>query len=103
MTDDNKSEGDIWNALRSASQIKRSQNRDNSADLLRAAKIPFESNNMGAHLIVRPALSLEVADFWPGTGKWIVRGSTMKHMRGAKNLIDWCKTRAVVKSPAPKR
>ena len=97
---DDEDQRAVWGGLKMQSQIKRSQNRDNSAELLRAASIPFESSDMGVHLIVRPASSSFVIDFWPGTGKWIVRGHSGVHMRGVRNLLQWCKERAF--NPASK-
>lgn len=57
--------------MRSESQERRRNNREQSADILRREGIKFETHNAGAHLIVTYAA--RVADFWPGTGKWIIR------------------------------
>lgn len=89
MTDDDA--GNLWDGLKARSQVKRSQNRISSAELLRAANIPFESNNMGAHLVVTAGSF--VVDFWPGTGKWIARENSATHMRGVRSLVSWCKSR----------
>jgi len=64
---------DDFNAMREHSQVKRASNRISSAGLLEARGITFESKNGGAHLIVQH--EGKVIDFWPGTGKWIARGS----------------------------
>lgn len=77
-------EGDFWRDVNAARQQKRASNRDNSADMLRAAGVKFEERNIGAHLIVQAPG--ETIDFWPGTGLWIVRGST-KRSYGVRNLI----------------
>lgn len=44
---------DLKPAMQEASQQRRASNRDNSAALLRANGVQFESKNGGAHLIVR--------------------------------------------------
>lgn len=68
--------GEFWNdikpAMKEASKERRRANRENSADMLRACGIEFESRNGGAHLIVKGRLG-QTIDFWPGTGKFIVR------------------------------
>lgn len=63
--------GDLYNAHRKARQDKRAANRENAAVMLLEAGISFQSKNMGAHLIV--SHNGKVVDFWPGTGKWMVR------------------------------
>ena len=73
--------GDDFNAMRKAGQEKRARNRESSARLLEARGIRFESKNHGAHLVVEGRI-----DFWPGTGKWIERGSNKKG-RGVKGVI----------------
>jgi len=83
--------GDDWRELKAESQRKRADNRDASARNLTAADIPFETHNGGAHLIVH-GNGLTV-DFWPGTGLWMVRG-TSERRYGVCNLIkrlgrDW--------------
>ena len=67
-----------------ASKAKRASNRGNSAELLRAAGVEFESKNGGAHLIVTQGGM--VFDFWPGTGKWCQRG-TADYQRGVFSLL----------------
>lgn len=66
------------------SKIKRASNRETSADILRENGFAFESKNGGAHLIVSGATI--IADFWPGTGKFSVRG-TGKYSRGVFSLL----------------
>lgn len=77
--------GDYWRDVRAARQQKRAENRTDSASMLLAAGLKFETKNLGAHLIVR-ALGLTV-DFWPGTGLWIVR-NPRREGRGVQRLID---------------
>lgn len=54
---DDDTMADYWRdakpAMQEASQQRRASNRANSAALLRANGVPFESKNGGAHLIVR--------------------------------------------------
>lgn len=71
-------------AMKQLGQERRAQNRANSAELLRERGISFETKNDGAHLIVRHGG--KVADLWPGTGKYTIRG-TNKYRRGVFNLI----------------
>lgn len=79
--------GEVFNAMREASKEKRAKNRDSSAQLLTAAGIPYESKNIGAHLIVDGDI-----DFWPGTGLWMIRGHKRKR-RGVRRLITFVKGR----------
>lgn len=79
--------GDIFNEMREASQKRRASNRENSAEILTRARIPFESKNDGAHLIVDGRI-----DFWPGTGLWIVRGRKQKR-RGVRRLIIYVRSK----------
>jgi hypothetical protein len=85
--------GDYWRdvtpALKERSQQKRASNRQQSAKMLTDAKVKFESRNGGAHLIVTAADGL-VADFWPGTGKWMQRGYPGSS-RGVRSLLRFCK------------
>jgi hypothetical protein len=62
---------------------RRAGNRDSSAAVLAERGITFESKNSGVHLIVTHGE--KVADFWPGTGKYIVRGG--RQGRGVFNLL----------------
>lgn len=77
--------GEFFNDLRKFRQEKRADNRESSRQLLLDAGIPFQERNGGAHLIVA-----ERFDFWPGTGKWIERG-TKTYRRGVFNLIKAAK------------
>jgi hypothetical protein len=86
--DDSETMGDYWRAvtpgMKERSKAKRANNREQSAELLRAAGVPFESKNSGAHLIVDGRF-----DFWPGTGLWIERDGRgeRKRNRGIRNLL----------------
>jgi hypothetical protein len=74
---------DMWRDVRKHAQAKRASNRQGSADVLRREGIAFEARNDGAHLIV--SVGERVADFWPGTGLFQVRGG--KRGRGVCNLV----------------
>ena len=74
---------DVKPAMQEASQQRRASNRANSAALLRANGVPFESKNGGAHLIVEGREC--PIDFWPGTGKWHSRCG--KKGFGVRNLV----------------
>lgn len=76
----------IWKGYKEASQEKRAKNRENSADLLTKKEIPFIEHNGGAHLVVNH--KGKFIDFWPGTGKYIVRGSKTKG-RGIFNMLKY--------------
>ena len=75
--------GEVFNAMREHSKQKRANNRQSSKAMLDAHNIRYVTKNIDAHLIVEDRI-----DFWPGTGKWIVRGEK-KHRRGVKKLIAY--------------
>jgi hypothetical protein len=81
---------DDFRALRESRKKKRSHNRQQSRKLLDQWNIEYTVHNMGAHFIVEvPGTDGEQkVDFWPGTGKWIPRGSN-KHGRGVKKLLTY--------------
>lgn len=66
------------------SKAKRAGNRENSAEILTQRGVSFTPKNGGAHLIVNH--NGKVADFWPGTGKYQVRGAG-PYKRGVFNLL----------------
>lgn len=76
--------GEAFNALREARRERRASHRTTTPELLRERGVAFESKNAGAHLIVRHAG--KVADLWPGTGKFQVRGNP-RYGRGVFNLL----------------
>ncbi len=76
--------GDLFKLIGEASKAKRAANRTQSTRLLTDKGIRFNSSNAGAHLIVTH--NDTVVDFWPGTGKWIIRGSG-EYCRGVFNLL----------------
>jgi hypothetical protein len=76
--------------LKEHSQRKRASNRQSGQQKLAEAGVPFTEHNGGAHLIVQTPAG--VVDFWPGTGKWILRG-TGAYCRGVDYLLWACKVR----------
>jgi hypothetical protein len=85
---------EIWNAMkdinREESQKRRANNRDSSAAILQEKGIPYETSNGGVHLVIRH--KGRRADFWPGTGKWIVAGGKdfeRVEARGVHSLIKF--------------
>ncbi len=84
--------GEFWNdvgpGMRADSQAKRANNREWSSTYLKEHGIPFETRNEGVHLIINK--SGRRADFWPGTGKWVIRGRPGhgdQHGRGVRGLV----------------
>ena len=76
---------DLMRDLKKIKQEHRGNNRELAPELLKQAGISFESKNLGAHLIVSAGCSK--IDFWPGTEKWISRGSVKKRGFGIESLI----------------
>lgn len=74
---------DHFDDLRKYNQHKRASNREKSQQLLVKHGVTFTIHNSGAHLIVHSPEGL--IDFWPGTGKWIIRGKA--DGRGVFNLL----------------
>jgi len=77
---------EVWEGYAERSKAKRASNRANSAQTLRTFGIEFTSHNSGAHLIVKCGDGF--IDFWPGTGKWFVRGQP-DGKRGVMNLVKF--------------
>lgn len=76
--------GEDFKALREESKERRGVYRKIAKNLLRRKGICFDERNQGAHLIVEsPGGKI---DFWPGTGKFIVRKSGAVG-RGVFNLL----------------
>lgn len=81
---DDEDIGDYYRAKREQSKAKRASNREQSTQMLVDAKVRFESKNDGAHLIINGGKT--TIDFWPGTGKWLVRGDK-RWNRGIAKLL----------------
>jgi len=77
--------GDDWKAFREANRQKKLNNKSYSTQYLIDNEIDFKSHNSGSHLVIMHG-GLALADFWPSTGKYKVRG-TIKYKRGLMNLI----------------
>lgn len=74
--------GDLFRDYKKAKKAKKEQNNKSSTALIKElydveTKSPY-------HLVVRH--NDVVADFWPSTGKYHIRG-TGKYHRGIRNLI----------------
>jgi hypothetical protein len=79
---------EYFDDLRAVSQDKRRKNREWSAEYLRKLGINFTTNNGGVHLMISQQET--IVDFWPGTGKWIVRPTREQKKlegRGVLNLV----------------
>ena len=83
-TTDDEGSAEYWRDVREYGQEKRARNRESSAEILREVGIEFTALNSGAHLFVRGRAG--EADFWPGTGLWVMRG-TGRRGRGVWRLI----------------
>lgn len=74
--DDDDDMGAMYRAMKQAHANKREENRDNSATLLIKYGIAFDTCNFGAHLMIKLGgknTTNSIIDFWPGTGRWVVR------------------------------
>lgn len=78
---------EIISSMRQESQLRRSHSRENSPKILTERGIEFEIKNQGVHLIVRG--NGHVVDFWPGTGKFIMRERGSRKGRGVFNLLKY--------------
>lgn len=88
-------DGEMWAEYRAERQAKRASNRAHAEAQLRAVPgITVTTANDGAHYVI--GSSAGVIDFWPGTGLWIVRGST-KRRRGIAGLIQFINDASRVK------
>lgn len=77
-------DSDDWRAYREIGKGKRERNKHNSTHILDENNVSYDSHNNGIHLVVKH--NGFIADFWPSTGKYMVRGST-KYKRGVHNLL----------------
>ena len=82
--------GEGWAEHKKQRQEKKASNRESSANRLDEIGIPYVSKNGGAHLIVSiygvDTKKQQIIDFWPGTGKWIVRSG--EKGRGIRSLLE---------------
>lgn len=77
--------GELFKDLKEHSQQKRASNRETSSELLNKHKIPYQSKNYGAHLII--TYNSVIIDFWPGTGMFILRNKQKTRGRGIFKLF----------------
>ena len=75
--------GEDYKALKERSKLKKLSNIESSTLMLLEKGYDVDIKNNGVHLIVD--WNDKTVDFWPSTGKWIVRGG--KTSRGVKGLI----------------
>lgn len=79
-------EGEYWAVegprMKEESMRRRARNRKFGAERLAECRVPFDSKNDGAHLIVDNRI-----DYWPGTGLWIERKSSYTG-RGIQSLLN---------------
>lgn len=72
--------------IREIGRQKKLSNMEQSTLLLDRLGIDYESKNNGIHLIV--SHDTKIVDFYPSTGKWIVR-KVGKSDRGVMNLLRY--------------
>jgi len=89
--------GEIYSAMREEGRERRASNRETTPDVLRSHGVEFTTHNGGAHLIVTH--HGKVADLWPGTGKYNVRG-TKAYRRGVFRLLQDLGV-AIIEEPKP--
>jgi len=75
--------GDTFKIIKEQNKVKKQSNLDYSTALLLETKFSVSINNGGVHLVV--ANNGVIVDFWPSTGKWIIRGGITS--RGVNGLI----------------
>lgn len=75
--------GEIFKILSDHKKEKKKSNKEYSTNFLIKCGFDFESKNNGDHLII--SFMGKKADFWPSTGKYIIRGG--QYRRGVRNLV----------------
>lgn len=75
--------GDCFKALKERNKAKKLSNIESSTLMIMDKGYDVDIKNNGVHLIV--SHNNKVVDFWPSTGKFIVRNG--KTGRGVKRLI----------------
>jgi len=79
--------GDDFRAWDADKKAKKAANKEWSTQCLIDNQINFETKNGGAHLIIKT--DKKAIDYWPSTGKWIVRGG--RTSRGVNGLVKFIK------------
>ena len=80
---------ETFRLMKEHTKQKKLSNIEYSTQLLIDKGVEFESKNGGVHLIVTHNGS--IADFWPSTGKFQIRGKG--YSRGVKNLLNQLKVK----------
>jgi len=75
--------GDVFKIIKEKKKEKKLSNIEHSTMMLIDKGYDVDIRNNGVHLIVD--WNDKTVDFWPSTGKWMVRGG--KTSRGVKGLI----------------
>lgn len=76
--------GELFKAWNEDKKKKKQSNKLFSYELVFKAFDVVEQKNGGVHLVCYN--NDKIADFWPSTGKYCIRG-TNNYKRGVKNLI----------------
>lgn len=82
--------GEMFNEHKRQQKLRRESNRHTSAELLTVRGVPYESKNLGAHLVLQRGPHR--IDFWPGTGLWhyhTPKGKTLKRRGVFRLLKQW--------------
>ena len=80
---------ETFRLMKEHTKAKKLSNLEHSTQLLIDKGVEFESKNGGVHLIV--SNNGIIADFWPSTGKFQIRGKG--YSRGVKNLLNQLKVK----------
>lgn len=75
---------EAFKAMKQHKKAKKVSNLEYSTNLLNIKRVEFVSNNEGIHLVINH--NGMIADFWPSTGKYQIRGKG--YFRGVKNLLS---------------
>lgn len=77
---------ETFKEIRKNKQQKRIKNKEHSTKTIQRLNVPYELKNDGLHIIITlPKLTI---DFWPSTGKWIVRNKPIQS-RGIRKLMQF--------------
>ena len=96
--DTEMSDSELWARFKLSRQNKREDNVESSTQLLVDNNIAFTSYNFGIHLAIKRVTC--IVDFWPSTGKWIVRGQK-GFKRGVHKLLKFLESHEAI-SPITK-
>ena len=78
---------------KTSKRMKKKQDRDRAIKVLTELGIDFTTGNDGVHcLIYQDGF---IIDFWAGTGRWIVRGSTDSRGYSLSTMLVWMGYKAV--------